>query len=61
MAAIDKWHMQVKRGKSGVRNVSEYGTSKLRGDEILEKLLNLKSLKVYDYYRGPGRGDTQGF
>jgi N12 class adenine-specific DNA methylase len=48
MAPIDKWHLDVRTGKSGVRNVSDYGTSKLRGDEILERLLNQKSLKVYD-------------
>jgi len=61
MAAIDKWHLQVKRGKSGVRNVSDYGTSKLRGDEILEKLLNLKSLKVYDFIEVPGEDTVKVF
>jgi N12 class adenine-specific DNA methylase len=61
MAAIDKWHVQVKRGKSGVRNVSDYGTSKLRGDEIFEKLLNLKSLKVYDYIEMPGEATVKVF
>ena len=54
MAPIDKWHLNVKIGKSGVRNVSDYGTSKLRGDEILERLLNQRSLKVYDYIEVPG-------
>ena len=54
MAPIDKWHLDVKIGKSGVRNVSDYGTSKLRGDEILERLLNQRSLKVYDFIEVPG-------
>ena len=54
MKPLDKWHLDVKVGKSGVRNVSDYGTSKLRGDEILEKLLNQKSLKVYDIIEVPG-------
>ena len=57
--SLDAWTVQGKGGKTA-ENSSTYGTERMNGDEILEALLNMQTLRITDPVRsGTGNSTTE--
>ena len=56
--ALGKWRVTVSVGVGNQKNVQSFGGGGMRGDELVEDALNLRSSQVFDTIEGPS-GDKQ--